>query len=159
MSLVDKLAAEEPIRIVQQYMAYAVVGGIIPIPFVDIAALTAINYLMINAIAAAYGQSTKSVRGKQITAALLGGILPQCLTVGVPGSLIRYIPFIGTTLSFLIEPGFAALVTYGIGRAAIVGFKTSELQGSTPTAVMNEFANAVNEFATSPQYEAWQVAA
>lgn len=157
-TLEQKLALPEPTQILKQYMAYAALGGFIPIPFVDIGALFAINYMMINAIAGYYGQSAQTVRGKQITFALLGGVLPQSLSVGLPGYVLRALPFIGPILGFVLEPGFAVLVTYGIGRAAIIGFKTSELQSKVPGQAVAEFYNAVSEAQSSPAFASYQQA-
>lgn len=128
--LTYNLTIPQPKNIWQKYVAWSVLGGLIPIPFVDIGAIAVTNYFMVKNIAAYYNQDFDSTKTKAIIASVIAGILPQSLTAGIPGAMVRMIPMVGPLVSFLIEPGFAALVTYVVAKLAIQGYESAGDLGS-----------------------------
>lgn len=128
--LAHNAAKAQPKNIWEKFLAWSVLGGLIPIPFVDIGAIAVANYFMVKQIAEYYHQDFDSTKTKAIIAAVIAGVLPQSLAAGIPGAMVRMIPVVGPVINFLIEPGFAALVTYVVAKLAIQGYATSGDLGS-----------------------------
>lgn len=123
--LAHNAAKPQPKNIWEKYLAWSVLGGLIPVPFVDLGAIALSNYFMVKEIADYYHQDFDSTKTKAIITAVIAGVLPQSLAAGIPGAMVRMIPVIGPVVNFLIEPGFAALVTYIVAKLAIQGYATS----------------------------------
>ena len=70
--------------------------GLIPLPLVDLLALTGIQLDMIKKLAAEYDIPFKKDIGKSILSSLMGGLLPVELG-GIVASMIKFIPVIGQT--------------------------------------------------------------
>lgn len=120
----NAVATDTPHDIVDKYIAYSVLGGFIPIPFVDVGTIAIINYYMIKAISQYYKAPFDSTKTKAVIAAVIAGVLPQSLAAGLPGQIFRLVPIVGPVLNFILEPGFAALVTYVVAEIAISGYAT-----------------------------------
>jgi uncharacterized protein (DUF697 family) len=117
-------------KIVRKNALYAGSMGLIPIPLADMAAIAAMQVMMMKELCELYGLEFKTERAKAILTSLVGGVTAGTLATGLPGSLIKSIPGIGSIIGFLSMPAFAAAVTYGIGNALIPHF---ELGGTLNT--------------------------
>lgn len=99
--------------------------ALVPIPVVDMAALAALQLEMIYKLAKAYDIPFQSQWGRQITVALVGGILPSLLTPKL-SDLARYIPVIGPGLGLATMPLANAAATYAVGKSFADHFATGE---------------------------------
>ena len=102
---------------------YAAIGiGFIPIPLVDLAALTALQLKMISSIAKAYGVEFKKERTKSIISALCGGTL-TVVSVPMLSSLFKAIPIVGQTVGAATVSISGAASTYALGYVFDKHFK------------------------------------
>jgi len=95
---------------------YAAIGiGFIPIPIIDLVALSGLQLNMLRKMADKYGieYKTETVRG--IVAALLGGVAPLA-TAGTCASLLKMIPIVGYTTSAVSLSITAGASTYAVGK-------------------------------------------
>lgn len=97
--------------------------ALVPVPFFNTTALAALQVEMIYQLAKAHGIPFKAEWGKQITAALVGGILPALITPKL-SHLMRYVPIVGPGLSLATLPLTNAAATYAVGRAFASHFAT-----------------------------------
>jgi uncharacterized protein (DUF697 family) len=111
-------------KTVKNYMWYSMGAGLIPIPFLDLAAISGLQLKMISDLCKHYETSFKEQNGKAIIAALLGFIVPESLSRGVMGSLLKAIPIIGPIAGGLSMPLFTGASTYAIGSLFIRHFES-----------------------------------
>jgi uncharacterized protein (DUF697 family) len=110
-------------KIVNNYMWWSMGAGLIPVPFVDLAAVSGVQLKMLKDMSDLYDIKFSENRGKSIVSALLGSILPNSLSVGNMGSLLKMIPFIGSVLGGLSMSLFSGAATYAIGKVFIQHFE------------------------------------
>ena len=108
--------------IVNQYSAYSAAAGLIPVPVVDIAAVTALDLKMIRELSKVYDIPFKHDRGKAIVASLTGGI--GAGNLGYGGRLLRVVPFVGPILALVSGPVFSYAATYAVGRVFLQHFES-----------------------------------
>jgi uncharacterized protein (DUF697 family) len=114
----DQLATE----VVKRYAMYAGGAGLIPIPFVDFAAIMGVEIKMLSELAKIYDVPFENDRVRPIVAAIVGGYASTKLGYGIGGSLIKAIPLVGPALSVLAVPGFGAGLSWAIGKVFIQHF-------------------------------------
>ena len=102
-------------RTVKNYMWFSMGAGLIPIPFLDLAAISGLQLKMISDLCKQYDVPFKEQDGKAIIAALLGYIVPESLSRGMVGSLIKTVPLVGAIAGGLTMSMFTGASTYTIG--------------------------------------------
>jgi uncharacterized protein (DUF697 family) len=116
---VTELAA---MQIVKRHSMYSAGAGLLPVPWLDLAAVTGIQVKMLNDLAKLYAVPFSEERGKSLVSALIGGIVPTKMGYGAAGSFIKGIPGIGGILGIFVVPGFAAASTWAVGKVFIQHF-------------------------------------
>ena len=81
-------------EIVKTHLLLAVAGGLIPIPFVDFAAVTGIQINMIRSLSKLYGVSFDEQMGKSLVTSLVGTSIAR-----MAASAVKTIPIIGSILT------------------------------------------------------------
>jgi uncharacterized protein (DUF697 family) len=115
---------EQAEAVVKKYMNWSFVGGLIPVPFVDIAAVSAVQVKMLSDLAKLYEVPFQANAAKAIVTALLGGIAPSMLAGPVIGVGAKLIPVIGTTLGVITMPALSLGATCAVGRIFIKHFES-----------------------------------
>ncbi|MEL6675365.1 MAG: DUF697 domain-containing protein [Bacteroidota bacterium] len=101
-------AAQEIIR---QHTLYAMGGSLIPIPILDLTAVTAIQLDMVKQLCNLYKIDYSESSGKAFISALTGSIMAR-----IGASLIKGIPGIGTVLGIVSLAGLSGAATYALGE-------------------------------------------
>ena len=89
--------------------------GLIPIPVVDLVALTGIQLNMLRKLAKDYDIPFSKDKVKNILASLIGGGIPVTFA-GAFTSLMKAVPIIGQTTGALAMPILAGATTYAVGK-------------------------------------------
>ena len=110
--------------IVRTMSAWSAGAGLIPFPVIDVAALVTSQVVMINKLSQLYDIPFREHAVKNLVGVLIGSVLPGGLAGGAVGSLIKSIPVVGQLAGVLLMPGFAAAVTWAMGRIFIQHFET-----------------------------------
>ncbi len=79
--------------LVKKYMWYSMGAGIIPIPFVDLAALSGVQLKLLYDLSALYEVEFSQHKVQNIISTL-AGILTASVTSGLVGSLVKIVPYI-----------------------------------------------------------------
>jgi uncharacterized protein (DUF697 family) len=103
--------------IIRKYMLWSMGAGLVPVPWVDMAAIAGVQLKMITEIAEKYGQKDEAVKfadskGKAIVGTLVGSVVPGQMASGALGGLVKMVPFVG----MVTIPAFAAASTYALGK-------------------------------------------
>ena len=123
-NVIEISRVDEAGAIVKRMSAWGAGAGLIPMPLIDFAAIVTVQVMMINKLSHLYGIPFREHTVKNIVAVLIGSVLPQGLAGGAIGSFIKGIPVVGQLAGVLVMPGFAAAVTWAMGRVFIQHFET-----------------------------------
>jgi uncharacterized protein (DUF697 family) len=99
--------------IIRDHVLYAMGAGLIPIPMIDVAAVTAVQLDMIRQLCKKNGVDFNETQGKAWVAALTGSTLSR-LAAGV----VKLIPGVGTILGGVTMSILSGASTYAVGRVA-----------------------------------------
>lgn len=96
----------------------------LPLPFVDIAAGTAVHLLMVRAIAAEYGVAFSRAAAQAAIASAVGGEAARWFGHGVGRSALKALPGVGSLAAMAAMPASAGSATYLLGRIFIAHFES-----------------------------------
>ncbi|NKB23408.1 MAG: DUF697 domain-containing protein [Kiritimatiellae bacterium] len=117
---VKELAAD---NIVKNTVLWTTGAGLVPIPVVDLVAVTILQLNMLRRICKIYEAKFSKNIGKNLIGSLLGGLAPSTLSAPA-ASLIKLIPLVGQTVGTVTMPIFSGASTYGVGRVFIKHFES-----------------------------------
>jgi uncharacterized protein (DUF697 family) len=110
--------------VVGRYIGWSAGAGFIPMPLVDIAAVTAVQLRMIGKLADVYGVPFSRSRGKAMLSALLGAVVPSTLARGAVGGVVWALPVVGPLLGIVTTPALDGASTYAVGKIFIEHFES-----------------------------------
>ena len=111
------------LRLVNTYMAWSVSAGLIPVPLVDLATITAVQLKMIYSISKLYSVPFARDAAKSIVGALVGGGSSAALAVPA-ASALKVVPIVGQIAGALTKSALAAATTYALGKVFIQHYET-----------------------------------
>jgi len=114
-------ALEKAQPIIKRHVLFSMGAGFIPIPVVDIAAVTAIQLDMLRQLCKLYDQDYQDSSGKAFVGAIAGTTLSRIAAHNV-GSIFKSIPVIGSLLGSVTVSAFAGATTYAIGQVVAQHF-------------------------------------
>lgn len=106
--------------IIRSHVLWAMGGGLIPIPLVDFAAVTAIQLEMLQQLTELYGVNYSKSNGKAFVSALTGTTVAR-----LGASFLKALPGIGTVLGGASMSITSGASTYAVGQVAIDHFANS----------------------------------
>lgn len=116
-----EVAAE---AIIRRHLPYALGAGLIPLPLIDVAAITGVQIKLIAELSSLYGVPFAANQAKAVIAALLGGAGSLSLATGLLGSLAKLIPGAGYVLGAGAVPLTAGALTYAVGHVFRAHFES-----------------------------------
>ncbi|MDM8524236.1 DUF697 domain-containing protein [Desulfococcaceae bacterium HSG8] len=122
-SVSEELATKdkEADKIIRNHVLGAMGVGLIPIPMVDLVALTGVHLNLLRRISKTYDIPFSKDKGKSIISSLLGGGLSLPLGATV-SSLLKAIPGVGQAFGVIGMPVAAGSVTYAVGKVFVQHF-------------------------------------
>jgi uncharacterized protein (DUF697 family) len=102
--------------VIKKHVLISMGVGAVPIPFVDVAAVTGVQLSMISKLAKVHGVQFAEDLGKSLLAALVGGLGSKALVTSFLGSAIKAIPVVGSAIGAVTFPAFAGATTYAVGK-------------------------------------------
>jgi uncharacterized protein (DUF697 family) len=116
-------------KVVDRYKVYAALGGLFPMPAINLAGLTAINMRMVKALCDLYERPFEGDQTRSIILSLVGGSVPNGIGVAT-ASVVGLVLPVGAFIGLAAASASAAAMTRGIGRVFIEHFEI----GGSPTA-------------------------
>lgn len=136
-------AAEHVLR---QYTLGGMAVGLVPLPFVDLAALVALQLKMLHSLAGIYDIEFKSDLGRSAIASLIGSTASTGLSPTLAASLGKFIPGIGQTLASGSAVLLNGAATYAVGKVFIQHFAAGgTFLSFDPEAVRDYFQTQLQE--------------
>ncbi len=125
MKTTEENVVKEDLDKVIKHHVWASIGiGLVPIPAVDMVALTAIQLNLVRKIAMAYEVPFSRDKVKNIIGSLLGSALPSSVGPALAASITKSIPVIGWTAGAVTMPAIAGASTYAVAKVFIQHFGT-----------------------------------
>jgi len=115
---VKKKATSGTDTIVRSHVLWSMGAGLVPIPLLDIAAVTAIQIDALEKLAEAEGIDYSQDAGKKFVAALTGGTFAR-----IGASLIKGVPVLGSVLGGISMSAMSAASTYAVCQVALKHFR------------------------------------
>lgn len=123
--------------------------GIVPIPGLDLIALSAVQLNLLRNLSELYGFTLTDELGKKLLTAVLGSYLP--LTIATPvASVLKCVPGIGTAAGVVAQSTLAGATTYAIGKLFLEHFETGgTVLDVNPAQMAKNLKKAVEEGKTA----------
>jgi len=102
-------------RLIRNHVYGSMTAGLIPLPMVDLIAVTGIQLNMVRKMAKLYRIPFSRERTKNIIFALVGGTVPAVTSFPV-ASAVKAIPLIGFSLGAVSMPVISGASTYAVGK-------------------------------------------
>ncbi len=107
--------------VVRHNVYLAAATGVIPIIFMDTAALMAVQLKLIRDLSKVYGTDFRADIGRSAVSTLMTSVAPTMLSNGLLGSgallaLKASMPVVGTAVRLGTQPAFGAAFTYAVGK-------------------------------------------
>ena len=103
--------SEKANRIIQAHVLYSMGAGAIPIPLLDLTAVTAVQMAMIRQLCDLHDKDYSEVTGKALVASLTGSAFAR-----YGASLIKTIPGLGSLLGGISMVALSGASTYAVGQ-------------------------------------------
>jgi uncharacterized protein (DUF697 family) len=107
--------AEAVEKIIRKHVGYSMVAGALPVPLIDIVAVTAIQMDMLKQLATVYRVDFSEERGKSIVSSIMGATFGT-VAGRFGASLVKAVPGIGMLLGIGSQVVFAGASTYALGK-------------------------------------------
>ena len=120
----DELASkldEVASKLIERFALWSGVAGLLPIPFVDVAAVGGLQIQMLRRLSQVYGVPFSENRSKALVASLAGSLIPAASGIGAV-SMLKTVPIVGTIAAAIVMPTLSAGATYAIGKAFVQHF-------------------------------------
>lgn len=111
------------LAIVERHANYSALGGFIPLPIANVAAIAAVNMRMVRALGKLYGVPYERHRAYAIVIGLMGGIMPTGLAKIATSAIVSVVPgynLIGLAVSSVTASAYAR----SIGRMLVDHFES-----------------------------------
>ena len=107
---------------VSRYVKWAAGLALIPLPLVDLAAITAVQVKMLSELADIYGVKFSDEIARSMITAVAGGVGAGWVAAGAASTLVKMLPGVGTLAGIASLPAAAGVATYAIGKVFIAHF-------------------------------------
>lgn len=114
---------ETAAKLVDRFSLWSGVGGLIPLPFVDVLAVGGLQLQMLRRLSQLYDVQFSENRGKALIASIAGTMIPVTSGMGA-ASALKGVPILGMIASAFVMPVLSAGATYAIGKAFIQHFES-----------------------------------
>jgi uncharacterized protein (DUF697 family) len=108
-------------RLIDRFAVWSGVAGLVPIPFVDVAAVGGLQIQMLRRLSQIYNVPFSENRGKAVIAGIAGSLIPAASGLGAV-SMLKTIPIAGSIAGAVVMPALSAGATFAIGKAFVQHF-------------------------------------
>jgi uncharacterized protein (DUF697 family) len=115
--MTDRSKAE---KIVQEHVLWSIGAGLVPVPIVDIAAVSVIQLDMLKQLASLYRVRFSESEGKAWLSALTGSVFAR-----LAANAVKLIPGIGSILGGISMSVMSGASTYAMGQVVVNHFEAS----------------------------------
>jgi len=115
---------EDARQIVKKNTYWAMGVGLVPMPVVDILGVGAFQAKSLKELSDLYGITFFEHKVKNIIAVLVSGLSTPVLATALFGTMVKFIPGLGTLMGIAATPAIAGAVTFATGQVFIQHFES-----------------------------------
>ena len=135
---------QEARKVVARYAAWSSAGGLIPLPYVNVMSVTAVQITMVVELARLYGVPYSREAVGSILGAIVGGAVPYAVSAGTVGLLFKSMPGIGLAVGLAGMAGLSNVATRTLGRLFVSHFESGGDLSDVDTGTMSrDYAEGV----------------
>ena len=105
-------------KTIRSYVCAVAGLGVVPIPVFNLAAVSAVNLLLVRKLTLLYGLDFDEGTARRLISSFIGAGISESLV-----STLRFIPIIGLPLSLGARPALNAMSTYALAQAFVIHFE------------------------------------
>jgi uncharacterized protein (DUF697 family) len=113
----------EALHTIKNHTMTAMGIGILPVPGLDLIALTGVQLNLLRKLGRLYGYNLSDDTGKKLLGSLLGGYLPLAIAAPI-ASVLKFIPGVGIAAGILAQSTLAGATTYAVGKLFMQHFES-----------------------------------
>jgi uncharacterized protein (DUF697 family) len=136
-------------EIVNRYWKWSAAAGLIPVPLIDVAAVTGIQLKMISDLAGHYEVSFSRDRAKSIVGSLTAAVTPPLFAgtlFTLLGPAFKMMPGVGTVIGVVTMPLLNAASTLALGRVFVQHFESGgTLLDMDPDRLREHYRNELEQ--------------
>ena len=117
-------AEQRAFRTVKKYMLWSTGAGLIPVPFLDWAAVSGVQLRMVSELSKIYDVPFKESCGKAAIGSLAGFVLPHAMAFGWLGSMLKAVPGVGSLAGAPAMALFSGAYAWALGNVFIQHFES-----------------------------------
>ncbi|WP_413203905.1 YcjF family protein [Rhodospirillum sp. A1_3_36] len=110
--------------LVARKVNWATLGGAVPVPFLDAAAISGVQLSMLADLSALYERPFDENAARAIVSSLVGGFAPYAAGVGLGGLVAKAVPLLGVGVGVATVSLLARAFTRVLGHLFIVHFES-----------------------------------
>lgn len=115
---------QQALKTIKKYMWWSLGAGAIPLPWVDVVAVSGVQLKMVAAISKIYGVPFHANREKALIGSLLGSLVPGAVSYGAAFGLLKEIPFVGFVVGGTAMVVISGATTWALGKVFIQHFES-----------------------------------
>ncbi|MFC4159115.1 YcjF family protein [Chitinimonas lacunae] len=143
LSLDERIAATS--STIETHSLVALTVGLIPVPGVDVLALSGVQLNLLRKLGNFYGLSLTDQLGKKLIGAVLGAYAPVAIAAPV-ASVLKIVPFVGQLAGAAAVSITAGAATYALGKVFVQHFESGgTFLDFDPRSVSSHFSKAFAE--------------
>jgi uncharacterized protein (DUF697 family) len=115
---------QQSLKTVKRYMWWSMGAGLVPLPILDLVAVSGVQLKMLADISKIYDLPFQKSRIRAVIGSLVGFVVPHALSYGLVGSLVKTIPWGGAVV---VAPSMAlcsGACTWALGNVFIQHFES-----------------------------------
>ena len=115
---------QEAVKTVKRYMWWSMGAGLVPVPILDLLAVSGVQLKMLAALSKHYGVPFKKSSGKAVIGSLVGFVLPHSLSVFMFDTLAKTMPGVGSLAGASTMVVVAGAYAWALGNVFIQHFES-----------------------------------
>jgi uncharacterized protein (DUF697 family) len=123
------------IAIVERHANMSTLGGILPVPILNVAAITAVMVRMVRQLSHLYGVPFQRNRAHALVIGLMGGVMPTGLASAATSALVYVVPG-ANVLGLVVSSVTAGACARSIGRLFIDHFESGATLVDFPSKIL-----------------------
>jgi uncharacterized protein (DUF697 family) len=112
------------LKTVKRYMWWSMGAGLVPVPLLDLAAVSGVQLKMLAEISRIYDVPFQKSRVKAVIGSLIGSVVPGAVSYGAFSSLCKTLPVVGTTAGTATMVLFSGASAWALGKVFIQHFES-----------------------------------
>jgi len=115
---------QKALKTVKNYVWWSMGAGLIPFPWVDMAAVSGVQLKMVAAISKIYGVRFQANSDKAVIGSLVGSLVPGAVSYGAAFTVLKGIPAAGFIVGGSAMVVISGATTWALGKVFIQHFES-----------------------------------